>query len=111
MRCAVGDLCFVIRDEAFPDNVGRLVTIVGHLDLGKFVLVDGSEAMPHDWDCKPESSIYAGMEYAPQLTTENVAFGDSELFPIRPGDGLDQMLRIAGLPKESVLRVLKGTEV
>lgn len=92
LNCKTGDLAIVVRG---PMNLGRVVTIIApatRLEVemalrGPFV--HSSQIWRIDapllWGA-PFGDTYAA--YAP----------DECLRPIRPGEGEDEMLRIAGLP-------------
>lgn len=91
-RCQVGDLCLIVSDPVFPENVGRCVTIVAPADVRLFWkpgVLAHLEAAPHDWECRPENEVWCCAEELPLLTRFNVAFGDAELLPIRKRRGLD----------------------
>lgn len=72
MRCKLGDLCWII-DGPFPENIGKIVKIVG---------VDNDGV--HNWIVESQGShlTASGVFGIVRATTANAA--DSQLRPIPP---------------------------
>lgn len=87
MNCKPGDLAVFVRCS-FPENVGKLVRIVDKLRCD-----------PEEWRVVALGRL---MTNAGFLTTPGqvVWADDPDLRPIRPGEGEDEMLLIAGKPEE-----------
>lgn len=74
LRCKPGDLAIIVRAAKDPRWYGRIVLVVAQFD--------------HDsWVTDPLPAGFCSVR-------------DTSLRPIRPGDGEDEMLRIAGKPEE-----------
>lgn len=93
LRCKVGDMCIVVNDIEMPCNNGALVEIVRVADPEDF------SSPEFQWDCRAISSVRFNGEVFPS-GTEGFGYRDRELFPIRPGEGEDEMLLLAGKPTE-----------
>ncbi len=78
MNCKPGDLAVIIRAEPGDGWLGRIVTVLH--------LYEGPSLSPA-WVCD-------------QVPPGFRAIKDSALRPIRDNDGEDEMLRIAGKPRE-----------
>lgn len=91
LRCKPGDLC-VIVGGAIPENAGRYV----------FVREPGAFG-PGWWYCEAASAIYSRQgQNAPTLKPPGFMgeIRDCCLRPIRDGEGTDETIRWAGLPRE-----------
>lgn len=84
MRCKVGDLA--IAHSAMTD---------GNRANGAIVLVVGPAHRPGlDWSVRWQGHP------CPTCGDGTWAAFDSELTPLRPDEGTDEMIRIAGLPRQ-----------
>lgn len=82
MNCKPGDLVVCVRTHPqFSQFIGRVFTVT-HL----------SSKWKNNWHTEPKQYLDGGPLY--------VVFSDSCLRPIRPNDGEDEMLRIAGRPAD-----------
>lgn len=93
IRCRVGDICIVVNDIEMPCNNGALVEILRVADPKYF------SSLEFQWDCKAISSIRFGSEIF-RSGAEGFGYRDRELFPIRPGEGEDEMVQLLGKPQE-----------
>ena len=78
MNCKQGDLAIIIGG-VFPQFFGKII---------KVTKIDCD--FPYCWETEPPLSS----------GESTVVMADFHLKPIRPGDGEDEMLRIAGKPAE-----------
>lgn len=81
MNCKPGDLAIVLRANETPEHVGKILTVVR--------LHNGDWPEPH-WLTEPEFLHSCG---------NPLVFADSDLRPLRPDEGEDEILRIAGHPE------------
>lgn len=94
LRCRPGDLCWVVRDSRDTCAYGSYVALRGG------TVVQVVEHDGHFWLFKepvPYRHVFAD---AGRVVSGTVtAAVDELLMPLRPDDGADEMLRIAGLPR------------
>lgn len=79
MNVKTGDLAVCIRSPNFPELVGRIFTITS-----RCVVYEDS------WNTDPPQFVYG--------YTHPVSFSDETLRPLNGGEGVDETLRISGLP-------------
>lgn len=83
LRCWPGAIARVIRDEAFPANVGALVIVLRRADPADYV---SSPLQGEEWECKPLSRpMWA--EIGPGMADCNMrrlAMFDRNLQPLAP---------------------------
>jgi hypothetical protein len=87
MNCKPGDLAVMIR-SSHPLNVGRL-----------FEVLDKYRCDPGEWRCRALSRV-TDTDCGPAKAGVVVWADDAGLRPIRPNEGEDEILRIAGKPRE-----------
>lgn len=115
-RCKPGDMAFILKGE----NAGMIVHVIRAYQDGE--LIAGSKWI----DAVDKNNPYlawviesAGGLFKHRYTTGQQAPGnamsvlvDSELKPIRPGKGVDEVLRITGKPKTTTdkrrLEIVEG---
>ncbi len=103
MNCKQGDLAYITREP----YLGHFVTVLRWSPEGNDTLPDGFPAQNRNgggWICEKACGTFhvtvidrglAGKRYTPYAV-----IADRHLRPIRDADGEDEILRIAGLPKE-----------
>lgn len=74
LRCRVGDLAMIVRSNGGPKYLGRIVEVVA--PCGR-----------NGWYVEPKQDGFMGVY-------------DDHLRPIRPDEGEDEILRIAGKPEK-----------
>lgn len=92
MNCKPGDLAFIVASRR-PDAahlIGHVVNVV-NIEPG----------------CTPEDPVWITSTSFTTLDGTPIGWFDTSLRPIRDSDGEDEMLRIAGKPKETVREIIK----
>ena len=89
MNCKQGDLAIMVRSAA--NNEGKIFLCVRFIPLHSWMRKDGSIRAEAAWLVDPPTSDFNGW------IVEHLA--DSDLRPIRGGEGADEMLRIVGKPR------------
>ena len=79
LRCRPGDICLILSGG----NAGKVIRVT-QLDLHPLV---------------PPAWYYEGSLLPCGGNHKQVTFFDHILRPMRPGDGVDEMLRLTGLPE------------
>jgi hypothetical protein len=105
MKPAPGDLCLLVG-VALRENIGKFVTAVrpytGALDD------NGAPVEERSWEVSPAIlSSYVTVDRDGRREVIRIAtcvVPEKHLKPIRPGDGQDEVLRIAGLPAQPLER-------
>ena len=110
MNCKPQDLAVIVKAEATPTLIGKIVTALHLAPRGVFRLPDGKlhNVLPAEmapwWVCEFAQPVRAPLESGGWRSTAYAPVPDQFLRPIRdPGDdATDQMVLIAGLPQEVV---------
>ena len=89
MNCKQGDLAIMVRSAA--NNEGKIFWCVRFAPLSFWMRKDGSIRVEAAWLVDPPARSFDG------FIVEHLA--DSDLRPIRGGEGADEMLRIVGKPR------------
>ncbi|WP_175681161.1 hypothetical protein [Burkholderia cenocepacia] len=90
MNCKPGDLAVIVRDD-IPENIGRIVTVVGPTEL------DGSEGPGFWWDVVAEGQLPLAFNYHDSVPGRiegyamDVEHLDSDLLPISGAPMTDDM--------------------
>jgi len=108
-RCKPGDLAFILKGE----NAGRIVHVIHAYQDGE--LIAGSKWIDAvdknnpslSWVVKSAGGLlkhrYTTGQQAPDDAMSVMV--DSELKPIRPGKGTDEVLRVTGKPKTTMAKL------
>jgi len=108
MNVQAQDLAVIVRAEASPSLVGKIVTALHLAPSGVFCLPDGTlhNVLPAEmapwWVCEFAQPVRAPLESGGWRSTAYAPVPDEFLRPIRPqtDDAVDEMVLIAGLPCE-----------
>lgn len=93
MNCKQGDIAVVVR--SFAGNEGKVVQCLRFV-TSRISFPDGRTRALGAWLIEPPLLDWRGMLSSYML--------DEQLRPLRDNDGEDEMLRIAGRPKEVLTR-------
>lgn len=101
LRCVKGDMAVIVRCPHFPENEGALVDIL---------FARGSDGRGALWWVRSRGRLLRGrspVTFVERWALEG-AIPDRLLRPIRPGDGVDEMVERAGRAGELPCEVIAG---
>jgi hypothetical protein len=97
VNCKPGDLAVMVRSMA--GNEGKIVRCIRVIGAMRLVSKTGVVVSDLTWEIEPQILNWKG---------DLISFAhDGCLRPIRPNDGEDEMLTIAGHPTETVEDILR----
>ena len=98
MRCRVGDLAVIVRDEDFPQDIGRFCTVVRAMTAhDRYEFGDEGEC---DWVVQPATTLH-GLTPSGDVVEDarHTAMRDDQLRPIRDNGQADETLALATKPE------------
>lgn len=101
MNCEKGDIAYI---KCRP-YIGHLVSILSYCGPGEVVVLpDGVESYGDGWVCEKANGLFSvKMDSGEERQSKYAVIDDSVLRAIRDQPGQDEMLRVAGKPKNNLL--------
>lgn len=113
MRCRVGDLAVIVgaASKREAEDLGKFVQIVGRGSDWSY----WDKETSHYWAVESASGplwaetphTFMGIRYPRWDRSMDIEIEDAKLRPIRPDEGTDEMIRIAGRPVETPRDVIR----